>query len=456
MSSLPSSTAQSHGLIRQIPAIPDRIARFSPYLVPCPTAFTEEIATTFQWGCKTYLKTWHVTMDFSLVEPDGRQVNPSDEQIAAIKILFPTCFAVEHAAPFLTLRCTKLPPKPWPVSIAGIPLFLTTDSELFLGIRAYGSELHLEAEIHRWRTPDSQIFIDIFEALRVRGANIESVQWMGWGLLILSEEEPCDDWRKKLPSLINDLYVGYIIGPEAREEKALRRKIPQGNARDDSFYTDHRPGIVLAGSPGYLTPSLQNAEDVSTSGICVEAPNGNKYVTVASHGFPNGVCSQVWHPDGNGTLLGTIEKVFESSDISLCRLEEGINYSRETFANPNAAQGHQAFRDFAGTTAMRIGDLISMDSPFSGRCYGNVIVIAMWALPADDPEAKEVEYLNCFYGYFGNGSDALFDGCCGAAIWNGDYDVVGQFSYQMTNRAGHCFCPSFKILKDAGYRLSKA
>ncbi|KAL8947068.1 MAG: hypothetical protein Q9183_007830, partial [Haloplaca sp. 2 TL-2023] len=193
---------QCHGPIRQKPATPHRMARFSPYILsqktpsglsnltghphthpdphPPPsnlhstpnTSPPEEI-DTFQRGENTHLKTWHIKPDFCLIQPDGRQVYPSPEQRSAIRTLFPTCFCVEHAPPFLVLRCQTLPPKPWPVSLAGLPLYLTTEfSEypIFMGVRAFGPKLHLDAEIRMWKTPDTSTFMEISRAMRIWGA----------------------------------------------------------------------------------------------------------------------------------------------------------------------------------------------------------------------------------------------------------------------------------------------
>ena len=96
-----------------------------------------------------------------------------------------------------------------------------------------------------------------------------------------------------------------------------------------------------------------------------------------------------------------------------------------------------------------------MDTPFSGRCEGVVIKIAMRVVSPDDNDAlseKESEYLFSMYVYFGNGSeDVLFDACRGAVIWNSNHNIVGQFGFCVDNVSQLCVCPSFKTLKDKGY-----
>lgn len=41
--------------------------------------------------------------------------------------LFPTTYAVEVRPPFLLFRVRTIPPKPWPLSVAGLPPRFTTD-----------------------------------------------------------------------------------------------------------------------------------------------------------------------------------------------------------------------------------------------------------------------------------------------------------------------------------------
>jgi hypothetical protein len=41
--------------------------------------------------------------------------------------LFPTTFAAEVVPPYVIIRVETLPPKPWPFTVSGLPLWLTTD-----------------------------------------------------------------------------------------------------------------------------------------------------------------------------------------------------------------------------------------------------------------------------------------------------------------------------------------
>lgn len=67
--------------------------------------------------------------------------------------LIPTCFRLSFTPPFMIVACSELPAKPWPVTVAGMPLYLTTDGEcspMDLGLSASGPKASVEASIQRW------------------------------------------------------------------------------------------------------------------------------------------------------------------------------------------------------------------------------------------------------------------------------------------------------------------
>ncbi|KAL8705974.1 MAG: hypothetical protein Q9201_000968, partial [Fulgogasparrea decipioides] len=451
-------SAQSRGILRKKSASPYKRVRFSPYKLPgtgksllnltgkshahpnppqpayhLPDTSDTSGSDIFEYAGSHFQAIIHVKLPFNLYQ-DGKQVQPTPEQRAQIMALFPTCFGFSFAPPFLVIRCNTLPPKPWPVTVAGLPLYLTNDPNeqpMDIGVTAQGPKLSIEAETGLWRTPSRQAFLEIFNCLEAMGATIDCVQWFGIGFKILAAAEPCVDWKKKLPGFINNLYVGYVIGEEIRHEKALRKELPFHKEHDNAVYSDFRPGIMLAGEnniPG------DSREVLSTSGLCIQSPNGKKYVTVASHGFPNGIESEVKHPDRQGRVLGIITQVLGESDISLCELIPGIPYSRETFATTDADILSQPFRDFADTSSLRTGMSIYMDTPYSGRCEGTLMTVELRKIPQHDRLAKEPEYLLCTYAYFGNESDIIFDGCCGAVIWDDQYNAIGQFGFQSSEK----------------------
>ena len=106
-----------------------------------------------------------------------------------------------------------------------------------------------------------------------------------------------------------------------------------------------------------------------------------KYITVVKHGFLGGVGDHVLHPNRHGRVVAEISKVFGETDIALAELAD-IHSSKETFSAPDAPVS--AFRNLADIFQLRICDFICMDTPYNGRCGGNLIKIDILQIPAEE------------------------------------------------------------------------
>ena len=418
-----------------------------------PPAYNLQVvsdATRFTHEGEEFERTRHVELGFRLFQ-DGRQCTPSTEQYQAIMSLFPTSFKLSFASPFLVIACAKLPPKPWPVTVAGMPLYLTTDGEaspLDCGLSSRGPKTSMEATIERWQTPDLDTFKKLFALLDNLDANIHRLQWIGWCFLALGASEPYADWRDRLPFVINNVRIGYIFGKQSLHEKALRTKLPAGRVPDDEAYTDLRPGVMVASK----TLSHENEDVMTTSGVCLQSPSRKKYITVAKHGFPGGVGDQVLHPNRGGRCIAEVSKVFGETDIALAELAN-VHYSKETFSAPDAPVS--AFKSLLNISQLQIGESICMDTPYNGRCEGILMKVDVLRMPSDET-TDDTEYVTGAFGYFGNGADILFEGCCGGVVWNSNLDVVGQFHFQQDGADNLCYCLTFDLLRRLGYRIAEA
>ncbi|MCJ1347528.1 hypothetical protein MMC31_005753 [Peltigera leucophlebia] len=240
--------------------------------------------------------------------------------------------------------------------------------------------------------------------------------------------------------------MGYLFGEEAIEEKALGIKLPSGRLYDDAVYDDKlRPGVMFAGK------GMSESELLTTSGVCVKSPSGKKYITCATHGFPGGKGAEIYHPSTGAQRVGNFVKQFWNSDVGLLELNPGLRYDRETFSTTEYPV--KPFKKFVNAFALRIGDIIHLNTPVNGHVEGVVLKIDVHRLPADKP-ADPTDYIIGHCMYFGNGSDILFDGCCGGAIWTDDFDVVGQFRFMMKDEEV-AYCPSFNSLMELDYELSE-
>ena len=386
-------------------------------------------------------------LGFNLYQ-DRVQVNPNMEQVKTILDLIPTAFKLSLQNPFLVVTCVQLPPKPWPLTVAGMPLYLTTDpnaTPLKLGLRARGPKLNIDNEFKRYDQPTLETFKKVFEVLDEHGIHLIRLQWVGWRFLgFLSGDAP-SDWKSTFPAFINGLTMGYLFNEAAIEEKALRLKVPSGRSYDNAVYGDHlRPGVMFAGKQGM-------SELLTTSGVCVKSPSGQQYITCATHGFPGGKGAEVFHPTSGAERIGCFVKQFWDSDIGLLELNPGLRYDRETFSTTEYLA--KPFRKLVNSFTLRIGDTIHLNTPVNGHIEGVILKIDVLRLPQDEP-ADPTEYIVGHCTYFGNGSDTLFDGCGGGAIWTDEFDVVGQFRFLMKDEPV-AYCPSFDPLTNRDYQLSE-
>ena len=136
----------------------------------------------------------------------------------------------------------------------------------------------------------------------------------------------------------------------------------------------------------------------TTSGILVVDRDGNKFITVAAHGFEE--YGLVWHSTPNsGRVIGNIVTKLPKTDIAIVKLNPGIRYINETFGtaeNPNGIRTNGLSPNYSPYT--RIGDEVTMDTPFSGFCEGLIIGLG---LKIDN----DTEYIGHVWSVFENGDD---------------------------------------------------
>lgn len=149
--------------------------------------------------------------------------------------------------------------------------------------------------------------------------------------------------------------------------------------------------------------------------------------------------------------MGIFAKQFWDSDVGLLELKPGLKYNRETFSTSEYRL--KPFRKLADSFTLRLGDSIHLNTPVNGHVEGIVLKIDVVGKPADEP-ADPTTYIIGQCTYFGNGSDTLFDGCCGGVVGNDDFDVVGQFRFMMKDEPV-AYCPSFNPLMELEYELSE-
>ncbi|KAI9764730.1 MAG: hypothetical protein M1840_008122 [Geoglossum simile] len=413
-------------------------------LASTPTASVSQAGISSTLPSKSYL---HIDLGFNLYQ-NGRQLNPNREQMDTIMSVFPTCYASSIMSPILVLRYRELPPKPWPLTIAGLPVWITKDPEslpLTIGLPGHALPIDLDVEINLWETPKKETVRKIFDELDNRGINAIRVQWLGVRFLAFVKGEPSKGWAGRFPRRVNGILITYIFGDISGSICAQRVKSPVVGDPDNSNYSPSlRPGMMISSGSG-----PDQTELLSTSGVCVRSPSGKKYITCASHGFPLGL-ERVYHPDRHGHYLGEVKEMFWDNDVSLFELnkDQPMTYSRQTFNPP----GGELVR-LKDPFGLHIGESIHMDTAFNGHCEGIVMVIDTVRVPSDEPVTPH-RYITGIFTYLSDGSDSFTEGCCGGPVWTDGREVVGQFQFLSMDKL-LCYVPSFAHLIELGYELSE-
>lgn len=374
---------------------------------------------------------------------------PLSAEVDMIFDMFDGVFAVHFSPTFLIIRCRSLPPKPWPISIGGMPIWLTdseTDMPYPQGKAGCSSPVLDDLRLSRVSSPAGETFelIAKYFADEHKIALLE-IMWDGPRLFI---RIPDTIQISSLPVRIGNLAAVYSdksVIPQ-HHEAARRLVSPTATVRDDTSYSPHlRPGIMLS-----CGSALGGAELFTSSGVIVKDKQGDTWLTVASHGFPRG-SSTVYHPNPNHPPIGTIEKRFPGTDISLAKLHTGFSYAAHTFVTDLQPATEITALGVPAELGIKLGDVLRMENAFTGYCEGVFIGNVWQAIPADEVTDR-VPWVIFNNFYLGNGLEEPVDGCCGCPVLTDAGVLVGLFRF-LTNY-GVAYCVSAEVLIAMGMTLS--
>lgn len=411
-----------------------------------------------------------IKLDFELFS-DGRQQTPTSSQLEEIKALFPTCTELTYSSPFLIATCETLPPKPWPVTVAGLPLFVTPNPEseapLSLGSVGYGPGDGINEAIRPWQTPSMKVFKKLFALLRTYSSTIDRVRWLGWGIIAVGDAYPPRSvWQSIIPRTINGLPVRYVFGHQRARPEGSHTETPADldlRKWDMTPYSDPlRPGMMIC-SPSVSKPGTTM---FATTGVCVhrdydrEAPDKRpKYITLLPRTFGSDFLDGSIHqasPEGPGREIAGVYRIF--NDVALGDLLK-VKYTRETISSvPNDEV--KPFGRVLDTQEVTIGEPVFMDTPVNGRLSGILISREVRRI-TDAPDGEggtTVDFTTGDWIYFGNGAEVLGEGSTGGVVWNEKWDVLGHLGWRATwSGVGSCYyCPAFDVLVDVRYELTDA
>ncbi|KAJ5459294.1 hypothetical protein N7530_011238 [Penicillium desertorum] len=277
--------------------------------------------------------------------------------------LFPDAKVVLFDGYFLVFLLSSLLPKPWPLTIAGIQPYFTTDPDAdgpLPSMKRMNKSRLFVAEIDVTHLPPSQVddaFKLVFGFFAKTQISITQVQY--WGNL-----------SSLFPGSIGSCNCFYLFKNEVGRPQ-LAESPTRGitGPTHDTYIVDNSEYDVLR-----LGVMLSSATDHKylTAGILAEDSNsGERYMTVASHGFPNG---RVFHPCAIGKEIGQVITEITDTDLTLVKLHNNIQFANETFQSP-LGRGPTQLRDFVSIDESKIGANVYMNSPFTGYSEGTGLMV---------------------------------------------------------------------------------
>lgn len=349
----------------------------------------------------------------------------------------------------------KLPAKPWPLTIGGLPIQFATDEfeESFQRGRPGRGPKCLN-DIDLLRSSDLsddllKLAVELFEELKIKIRDIYYFSGF-WHITVPDETE-----FQFLPFRIASRPAYYRTFSEAPDPDpaALRSKPASGVQFDDTKYTGApdallRPGIMLSSSLRTITKDGKTEETykTTTSGILVANQNGEIFITVATHGFEDD--GLVYHPDPHkGTVIGRIVDALSGTDISIAKLDAGLHYVNETFGTATEPNGVRLSGISPGYAPHLLAyDELFMNTPLNGGCEGSVL-----ALGARVEGAIGKKYIRHEWVIFENGDQPVGESC-GSPILDREGKVVGLFRYKVAT-SNSCVCVSAMELGEYGYDI---
>ncbi|KAK2802807.1 hypothetical protein FQN50_007213 [Emmonsiellopsis sp. PD_5] len=379
----------------------------------------------------------HISLPFDLRDdPDAFHEAENREVLESI---FPGTYGLAMDGMFLYFLQNKMPPKPWPKTIAGLaPYFAPEVSRQHVprptGTPARRRNGSIADDQNGLDMKDWEPFFHIIKNhFRDQGISITEVMYLDSYVVIVLEHRNTD--CTKLPCKAANITCMYVFDDEiGRPATTLPARcltdLTPGNP-DESEYSTLQPGLGITST--YL-PSKPGMFLSTTAGVLVRDKIGNEFMTAASHGFPDECEPTVNHPlPTSGRNIGDLAMEVPHTDIALVKLRDTETFSNITFQNDILPDSIQLKR-LASAKDLLAGECVFLDSPDTGCLAGNFMMTSFQRVASSTTEQQqqqqEEQWVFTIWDYMGQDSASdLPDGMGGSAIWNEDGDVLGFFRY---------------------------
>lgn len=378
---------------------------------------------------------------------------------------------------FLNFQVERLSRQPWPLTVGGLP-FTVCDwtsgrAMLFPKQKLSPSRIKICPEFEDQDLSSGtvlrQLTIKVHDEFRRNFPQVRLLELMyatDGALYAILADVNVNSVLAQLPAEFANRWVGYLRGSDLRKPQwadlPARRLVtsqPTQGIIDDTAYETLRPGVIICSraQKDHAHPSWYS----TTSGVLVEGPAGDRFMTAASHGIDN---EEVWQLDSGEAKRSLGEAVQEISftDVSLVQLRQGVVFDNETFNN-SAGQVSQFTRLFGEEPSDKIGDRkCYFNSPYTGKMEGVVVMTSIRIEGSSHPTENALKYVVYDWVYLGQDEEATdkarpHSGTCGSAIWNDDGVVLDFYRYYLHEGpfAGFSAAVNASEVVNAGYRLAK-
>lgn len=451
-----------------------------PFLAPkqlFPEASARVMKNYGLAGTPTAEDIWHARRVLLPVDLKDPLIDPLVEPVLSLlKHIFPDTMNVSISATrtWLSFNFKEFPSKPWPLTIGGLPVKLTTYKSghvAFFPRAPFGiTGISICEEFRSVQGNFSnaqllQIAAETNSELKARCPRIRMTEIMStcenFFYVILDNTANLARDGPKLPGRIAGRRTRYMLEkdmcrPLWADLKARRQIQPNVSTKvvDNTPYVVLRPGVCLKSRA--FRDHGHPAHYITTSGVIVKNFAGDKFMTAAAHGIGEDETVYQTLPDGTIRSLGKAVHEITNTDVALIQLDPGVQFVNETFED-NLGRVPR-FTRLLGEDPHETMDSIFdvyLDSPFTGRIDG-VRMVSSVPIP-DEPLPHAVyDWL-----YVGGMESSGFDNeppdrICGSAIWNDEGVISGFFRYYFQEGpwAGFAVSVSAAHVVNAGYTLA--
>ena len=376
----------------------------------------------------------HVVLPFNLRDPSAKVT--FNELSPYLYNIFPDAKEAGRSAGLFFLLKT-LPPKPWPLTVGGLPVKVCTENSgrfTLFPLFPFGGGPHACKDLALGReeqltwTHFEKIGTAFVQHLSKEHPDIEVSEILAHEgnifHIVLHNSVDLSAQRPKLPRKIAGYMASYLLDgdihrPTHDSDLFARRAVqpdPSAQVVDNTAYDILRPGVMMC-SPDTAAGWLQ-----TTTGVLIRDKCGNQFMTAASHGIGN-TCMVCYPPPGTRRTLGESIQEIPYTDIALVKLHDHVRFHNQPFDDPDGVSptftrlfGEDATDEING---LQLYTVISMNNPWTGHLDGVLSGFSVRMVPPEYRGEENFEWIR--YKWTFHGDDGLTQpppSVCGSAVWD--------------------------------------